>query len=786
MSWIPGISQIKSLFQFATGDSDGAKKTQEEFLDTWKNHKLELLSDVVDNIPVVGHIKGDNEGAIRAEESASRTLFVIGAVALVAGTGGTAAPVVAGVAAGVLADGITTGIETARHDGKYDPQGMVAVGTNVVRDIQRGKHPVGDIFDGVVIAACDGLIGASKAKGKAGEPRTRIFRVEGRSLERLKESANATIEDFQAGDNQRIFYEDDHVQARPNMGPRGPPESLIRDFSVDEVDQLEEFQAPEEPHPATPPEYKDYLLDVGGICDAVSQEAEIEEVRERPADIRQARQPKANMLYLNFGQEDRAYAYFAQKVINHRQIVKEYRNLGANGSHLITKKTHSIQIKSFEVYTRDLTEIERDAITEGQKNAIRRAMRETTPAQQELRPDEAALEQVGEQPLPAEREAPLPEYTGVQRADTTKAPRQYGLESHRYTPIFDKVIPGSFRSQSPWIKYLPMSVLERIRDHPVAVGKVRRFQYKRFAVTQAGGALKPVPIAQLKNITTEQITYQDVKPIVVAHCRHVKTITGATKNTPPEWEEHYEYLVKFNDGSPAEWYPGDLLAPDLRAEFYARAKASARPVGLLQGHQEGRHRVQRPDGSTDTIDDYQIFWDEEESDADQLSDTELHRIMDHLHKEHDLRGIRVLQQTSAPFPRPSLTGVAPCVDRDGTPVYFATAIDFKGGSHPCKVIGNALPSVRAGYNWEEYGHSGTYEILPFLPELMELVTSSKGQVPPGRLAVRGGAEADGRLLYHAVGNIGNLQVPGKAAPHLEGGFLPYNEKEIHVDECKIL
>lgn len=178
-----------------------------------------------------------------------------------------------------------------------------------------------------------------------------IFRVEGRSLERLKESVNATVEDFQAGDNQRIFCQDGHVHARPEMGLRGPPESLILDSSIDEAGQLDEFQATEEeePSPATPLEYEHQLQDMGRMFDDAFLENEIEEVRERPRDNRQPRLPKAQMLFLNFGQEDCVYGYFAQKVINHRQIVKEYRKLGADGSTVVMEKTHSIQIKSFEV-----------------------------------------------------------------------------------------------------------------------------------------------------------------------------------------------------------------------------------------------------------------------------------------------------------------------------------------------------------------------------------------------------------------------------------------------------
>jgi len=52
---------------------------------------------------------GDTEAGIRAEEGATRTLAVLGAGALVAASGGTAAPIVAGVVAGIAADGVLTG-----------------------------------------------------------------------------------------------------------------------------------------------------------------------------------------------------------------------------------------------------------------------------------------------------------------------------------------------------------------------------------------------------------------------------------------------------------------------------------------------------------------------------------------------------------------------------------------------------------------------------------------------------------------------------------------------------
>ncbi len=84
-----------------------------------------------------------------------------------------------------------------------------------------------------------------------------------------------------------------------------------------------------------------------------------------------------------------------------------------------------------------------------------------------------------------------------------------------------------------------------------------------------------VPIRDVLNITTEELSSEDVAPLVVAHCRHVKTITAATEESPPDVSVHYEYLVKFDEESPAEWYPETLVSKDLQDDFYKRAMASS-------------------------------------------------------------------------------------------------------------------------------------------------------------------------------------------------------------------
>ncbi|KAK6516011.1 hypothetical protein TWF281_004601 [Arthrobotrys megalospora] len=818
MTTLPFISQLKSLVQVVTGDLDGAKKTQEQFFEAWKDHPLETLGDMADGIPVVGHIKGvvhfamgDTEAGIRAEEGATRTLAVLGAGALVAASGGTAAPILAGVVAGMAADAracadvtlccVYSGIESARHGGKYDPQGMVAVGTNVVRDIQRGEHPSGDIFDGIAIAVGDGMIGSSAVRGPTAvaEQRTTVYRVEGKSLIKLR--GGAELEDFKAGDNQRIFHHDGRIEVRERLPMMGPAEDLSPN-----------------PPPWDSVERKYPAVKGGNLLGELPNDPSVFE-------------DQGHMIFLNCGDADRAYGYYADKLIDHRQIVNEYRSkLRPNGPISgVTEKTHTIKVKSFEVMTRDLRQIEIDAITEAEKGRItreakpfldeaRRAEREENraaiakhkalneakqtkdPAKRAEAEQEAAEEgkkQSAEHKNRVRAEQRAKELMGadkgVLRVDVSKAAGQYGLTNSRYTPIFAKHITGSFRSNSLWIRHLPTPILRLIRDHPIGFGKVRRFKYAGAARVLGGGSTdssvskgQVVRIADLAHITNEELEREDVSPLVLAHCRHVKTVRAPTSQNSPESTEHYEYLVKFDEDSMPEWYPEELIADDLKREFYQRAKESAKPVGLFQSREGGKLLVKRPDGSLERIDDHQIFWDEQEPGTNRLSLSELDAVLYHLHRDDPHHGIRIRLGHNSPFPETKVAHTTHCTERDGySPVYFGSAIDFKGGVHPCKVAPGLRPYVRVGYDGKEHNHYGEYELLPFIPELMALVPSRGGEVPPGRRPVLGGYE-DGKPLYHAIAEVNGIWVPGKAAPHLGGADVPYDWKEFYREDCKIL
>ncbi|KAJ7190438.1 hypothetical protein GGX14DRAFT_407973 [Mycena pura] len=179
MSTVPLISQLKSLWQFVTGDSAGAKKTQEEFLDAWEHNPGKQIEDILENVPVVGNAIGlihlamhDEEGFWRAEEAATRTMIVMGAGALAVGTGGVASPILAGVVAGIAADVAITGVESHRHH-KFDPQGYIAAFREFKTDWRSAA------FDVTALVVGDGWIGKEGGIEKHPTNTTRVMRVEG-------------------------------------------------------------------------------------------------------------------------------------------------------------------------------------------------------------------------------------------------------------------------------------------------------------------------------------------------------------------------------------------------------------------------------------------------------------------------------------------------------------------------------------------------------------------------------------------------------------------------------
>ena len=157
----PVVSQIRSACEWAQGDSNAARDTQKQCLG--------FLSDVVDGIPAVGHVKGgvhyafgDKDGGDKAMKSASRTTGVMGGGVVGFFAGGPIGAAAGGVAGGLAMDGITTGIDSAVHK-EYRPSGMVAQVTEIAKD---PKDP-GVWFDTMAIPVFDAMTGVSAGKGAA-------------------------------------------------------------------------------------------------------------------------------------------------------------------------------------------------------------------------------------------------------------------------------------------------------------------------------------------------------------------------------------------------------------------------------------------------------------------------------------------------------------------------------------------------------------------------------------------------------------------------------------------
>jgi hypothetical protein len=129
-------------------------------------------------------------------------------------------------------------------------------------------------------------------------------------------------------------------------------------------------------------------------------------------------------------------------------------------------------------------------------------------------------------------------------------------------------------------------------------------------------------------------------------------------------------------------------------------------------------------------------------------------------------GYRIpLSVPGPPFPGVERTRRAPFTDLNGTPVFIGSAIT-QHSVHPCKIAPNSSHTCYVAYGGEEILHQGRYDLLPFVPEHMEFVPTSHGQIPPGRRPIKGGFEHDGSELYHAVAVIDGVKVPGKTGTHL--------------------
>ena len=132
-------------------------------------------------------------------------------------------------------------------------------------------------------------------------------------------------------------------------------------------------------------------------------------------------------------------------------------------------------------------------------------------------------------------------------------------------------------------------------------------------------------------------------------------------------------------------------------------------------------------------------------------------------------GYRISLGPNVQFPALDQLGVPPAFDLDGsTPIFIGSAI-FPNSVHPCRIIPSLNPPCRVLSGGGELEHHGRYDLLPITQD-MEWVPTKHGEMPPGRRPVEAGYESSGEKLYHALGLVESVYVPGKAGQHLVSAF----------------
>eukprot|EP00930_Biecheleria_cincta_P021737 TRINITY_DN16016_c1_g1_i1.p1 TRINITY_DN16016_c1_g1~~TRINITY_DN16016_c1_g1_i1.p1 ORF type:complete len:248 (+),score=31.55 TRINITY_DN16016_c1_g1_i1:52-795(+) len=236
MDWCPGVSQLKSMVQVISGDTEGALRTQDNFSCTCPGvsqirssiellsgnaaaarqtqlGQLQFLNSVAESIPILGHAKGlahhaygDHLGGNRALVASTRTLAVTagGLGGAVLGPGGIAA---GAIGAGCAIDGVFTVVES-RASGSWRPYGIVHAVEKVT--MEKGVGKSGAMFDAIILPVGDAVLQA--VPFPADLPTDLVVTVEN------KEAGDASLHDS----GKIVVAQQDHkVLIDPEQWPPG-------------------------------------------------------------------------------------------------------------------------------------------------------------------------------------------------------------------------------------------------------------------------------------------------------------------------------------------------------------------------------------------------------------------------------------------------------------------------------------------------------------------------------------------------------------------------------------
>lgn len=262
-------------------------------------------------------------------------------------------------------------------------------------------------------------------------------------------------------------------------------------------------------------------------------------------------------------------------------------------------------------------------------------------------------------------------YHGILAVDLEAAKNQYGCVKRIYTPLLRDAIKGTYEERTPWRSYLPVKVVKWIGDNPIKYRCIRLIGFILKQGTQIDASLVsptlamrleshldpqssfklPLPFSQLTAKGVEQLEMRDVPVVGLRQCRLSKC--GRTSTADEDHGQHFEYLVEFQDGK-QQWHWSELIALDLREEFETLSREGAKEVhDIEKTNPDGTLVVHHNDGSTDTVDSSQLFWEEDvgpvdNQDFSNLTEKELEAILHITHHgvDHDVSTHALLEYKS--------------------------------------------------------------------------------------------------------------------------------------------
>ncbi|KAH9924923.1 uncharacterized protein B0H18DRAFT_1010797 [Fomitopsis serialis] len=318
---------------------------------------------------------------------------------------------------------------------------------------------------------------------------------------------------------------------------------------------------------------------------------------------------RPSKLYMNIGDTSHSDKYYEQKLFQYDEAVEQLRHNTGTDTLVSHPAARRFTLQSFRILTNDA-------------KCMFRYIPENSDGNINLRSSD------------------------IRRIDITRTSASFECSQPIYVPVIANAIPDTYSEELPtWLHHMPTRLSELMRDDQITYGCVRTFvvfapQFSRrslradIALTITDQELKrlehaPVSLSTLSPDGVDSIKVRQEPVRRLCQSRQVKC--GRRVLGDVDHGRHTEYLAELSDGS-TFWVPSCNVAEDLKQEFWKVMTTGAKEVAefVNSDPSTGKVTVKRPDGTTEIVQQTQIFW-QEESEPTRLTDMELEALLHHGH-----------------------------------------------------------------------------------------------------------------------------------------------------------